>query len=66
MFYVENYVGCTLAIGNVKQACTSRYVCNDVLMSHNAGKLSYQDVFVQTSTGTNTGMLRGSIQHGPK
>jgi hypothetical protein len=22
MFYVENYVGCTLAIGNVKQACT--------------------------------------------
>jgi hypothetical protein len=23
MFYVENYVGCTLAIGNVKQACTN-------------------------------------------
>jgi hypothetical protein len=25
MFYVENYVGCTLAIGNVKQACTHLY-----------------------------------------
>jgi hypothetical protein len=25
MFYVENYVGYTLAIGNVKQACTVDY-----------------------------------------
>jgi hypothetical protein len=27
MFYVENYVGCTLAIGNVKQACTAGFIC---------------------------------------
>jgi hypothetical protein len=25
MFYVENYVGCTLAIGHVKQACTETW-----------------------------------------
>jgi hypothetical protein len=39
MFYVENYVGCTLAIGNVKQACTSLVpVCASIL-----ARMSFSD-----------------------